>query len=58
MRKEKTAREDLLRTGEQQRADGRYLYTYKDKSRKTVFIYSWELEPTDKIPQGENPVYL
>lgn len=40
----------LLRTGEQQRADGRYMYTYKDNAGRTVYVYSWKLEPTDRVP--------
>lgn len=43
----------ILRTGEQQRADGRYLYTYKNKGGKTAFVYSWKLESTDKLPVGK-----
>lgn len=45
----------ILRMGEQQRADGRYLYTYKNKGGKTAFVYSWKLEPTDKLPAGKKP---
>lgn len=43
----------LLRTGEQQRADGRYMYTYKDNAGRTVYVYSWKLEPTDRVPAGK-----
>lgn len=51
-RKDKKGR--ILRIGEQQRADGRYLYTYKDNNGERQFVYSWKLEPTDKMPQGKN----
>lgn len=43
----------VLRVGEQQRADGRYLYTCKDNRGEKQFLYSWKLEPTDKTPQGK-----
>lgn len=43
----------ILRVGEQQRADGRYMYMYKDNSDKWCYIYSWRLEPTDKMPAGK-----
>lgn len=43
----------VLRVGEQQRPDGRYLYTCKDNRGEKQFLYSWKLEPTDKIPQGK-----
>lgn len=42
----------LLRTGEQQRKDGRYIYGYKDSTGKMKYEYSWKLEPTDKLPTG------
>nr|WP_308624608.1 site-specific integrase [uncultured Eisenbergiella sp.] len=51
--KRKDSKGRLLRTGEQQRADGRYLYAYKNKSGKTAYAYSWRLEPTDKLPVGK-----
>ena len=43
----------VLRTGEQQRSNGQYLYTYKGKDGKNKFVYSWKLEPTDKQPEGK-----
>ncbi len=43
----------ILRTGEQQRSNGQYLYTYKGKDGKNKFVYSWKLEPTDKQPEGK-----
>lgn len=43
----------ILKTGEQQRTDGRYLFTYKDPvTQKNKFVYSWKLEPHDKAPAG------
>lgn len=43
----------LLKTGESQRADGRYLYKYVDKAGKTRYVYSWKLVPTDPVPKGK-----
>ena len=42
----------ILRNGESQRADGRYVYVYTDSRGKQRFIYSWKLEPTDTLPAG------
>ncbi len=41
----------VLRRGESQRADGKYLYKWNENG-KTKFLQSWRLEPTDKQPQG------
>lgn len=43
----------ILRTGESQRPDGRYAYKYSDASGKPQFVYSWRLEPGDRLPQGK-----
>ena len=44
----------ILREGEQQRADGRYLYTYTDAvTKEKRFVYSWKLERHDKVPEGK-----
>ena len=43
----------VLRNGESQRLDGRYVYKYIDSNGKQQFVYSWKLEKTDKIPQGK-----
>ena len=51
--KRRDARGRVLRTGEQQRADGRYLFTYVGNDGKTHYEYSWTLEPTDRIPSGK-----
>lgn len=43
-----------LREGEQQRADGRYMYTHTDPvTGKRKFLYSWKLEIHDKVPSGK-----
>lgn len=43
----------ILRTGESQRKDGRYLYKYTNSLGEPQFIYSWKLVPTDRIPTGK-----
>lgn len=43
----------ILRVGESQRKDGRYLYKYTDSSGKIHSIYSWKLVPSDKLPKGK-----
>ena len=39
----------VLRPGESVRADGKYQYKYHIDG-KPHFVYSWKLEPTDKLP--------
>lgn len=51
--KRRDSKNRVLRTGESQRADGRYAYKYKDVYGNTKFVYSWKLEPTDRIPKGK-----
>lgn len=43
----------ILRNGESQRKDGRYVFKYYDRMGKAHFVYSWKLEPTDITPQGK-----
>lgn len=44
----------ILRIGEQQRADGRYLFSTIDPIiKKRKFVYSWKLERHDKMPEGK-----
>lgn len=43
----------VLRNGESQRKDGRYVYVYVDGNGKQKFLYSWKLENTDRVPQGK-----
>lgn len=40
----------LLRTGESQRADGKYEYKYVDVKGVRRSLYSWRLVPSDKVP--------
>ncbi len=44
----------VLRPGESIRVDGKYQYKYHIDS-KPHFVYSWKLEPTDKLPPGKKP---
>ena len=44
----------VLRPGESVRADGKYQYKYYIDG-KPHFVYSWKLEPTDKLPKGKKP---
>ena len=51
--KRRDSRNRVLRTGESQRKDGRYLYKYVDADGKTQSVYSWKLVATDKVPAGK-----
>ena len=49
-----------LEKGEYQQIDGRYMYIFRPDSRekgkkkgKPIYIYSWKLLPTDKMPKGK-----
>lgn len=44
----------VLRPGESVRANGKYQYKYHIDG-KPHFVYSWKLEPTDKLPKGKKP---
>lgn len=43
----------ILKTGESQRTDGRYLYKYIDTLGEAQSIYSWKLVSTDRAPTGK-----
>ena len=45
----------VLRNGESQKPDGRYVYKYYDILHKPHYLYSWRLEPKDKLPAGKKP---
>ena len=51
--KRRDSKNRILRKGESQRPDGRYVYKYVDLMHKQRFLYSWKLEPTDKLPAGK-----
>lgn len=54
--KRRDSKNRILRLGEQQRADGRYLYSTIDPvTKKRKFLYSWKLEKNDKLPEGKKP---
>ena len=42
----------ILKNGESQRKDGRYMYKYIDSAGNTRYLYSWRLARTDIAPQG------
>jgi hypothetical protein len=42
----------ILRNGESQRKDGRYMYKYVDNAGNVKYVYSWKLVKTDTVPQG------
>ena len=44
----------VLRAGESMRADGKYQFKYHIAG-KPHFVYSWKLEPTEKLPAGKKP---
>lgn len=44
----------VLRRGESQRVDGKYQFKYSVDGIPH-FVYSWRLEPTDKMPEGKKP---
>lgn len=43
----------VLRDGEVQRSNGKYMYRYTDASGTRRAIYSWRLVETDKAPDGK-----
>lgn len=43
----------VLRNGESQTKDGRYMYKYIDSNGKPNYVYSWCLVQTDVTPQGK-----
>lgn len=43
----------ILRNGETQRPDGRYVYRWQGKDGKTRSIYAWRLVETDVTPAGK-----
>ncbi len=43
----------VLKDGESQRADGRYMYQFMDAYGRRKTVYSWRLVETDKAPKGK-----
>ena len=48
------AKNRVLRPGESVRANGKYQYKYHIDG-KPHFVYSWKLEPTDRLQKGKQP---
>lgn len=51
--KRKDSKGRILRNGEVQRPDGKYMFRYTDLSGKRQTLYSWKLVSTDKVPEGK-----
>ena len=47
--KRRDSKHRILRRGESVREDGLYQFKYHVNG-KPKFVYSWRLEPTDKVP--------
>lgn len=52
--KRRDSKHRVLRRGESIRSDGKYQFKYHING-KPHFVYSWRLEPTDKLPVGKKP---
>lgn len=50
--KRRDSRNRVLRNGESQRKDGRYVFKYIDSNGKAQFVYSWKLEKQIMRPSG------
>lgn len=50
--KRRDKKKRILRNGESQNKDGRYVYTYYVDGKQKK-LYSWKLEPTDTLPAGK-----
>ena len=54
MAQRRDSKHRVLRRGESIRSDGKYQFKYHVNG-KPRFVYSWRLEPTDKLPIGKKP---
>ena len=52
--KRRDSKHRVLRTGESIRKDGKYQFKYHING-EPHFVYSWKLEPTDKLPHNKKP---
>ena len=52
--KRRDSKRRVLRREESIRRDGKYQFKYHVNG-KPKFVYSWRLEPTDKLPAGKKP---
>ena len=50
--KRRDNRNRILRNGESQRSDGRYMYKYTDNYGQIKYVYSWRLDRNDRTPAG------
>ena len=50
-RKDKNGR--ILKAGESQNKDGRYMFVYRDNDGKRKYVYSWRLTEKDAYPKGK-----
>ncbi len=53
MDQRKDSKGRTLQKGEGQHADGRYVFTYRDSSKKQKKAYAWRLLPSDRTPKGK-----
>ena len=51
-KKRRDSHNRVLRTGESQRRDGRYMYKYINNAGNIKYVYSWQLVGTDTVPHG------
>ena len=51
--KRKDSKGRVLRNGESQRPDGKYMFRYTDAKGVRRYVYSWKLVDTDKVPAGK-----
>lgn len=51
--KRRDNRNRILRSGESQRPDGRYVFKYMDSYGKQHFVYIWKLDKADRLPPGK-----
>lgn len=51
--KRKDSKGRVLRNGEVQRADGKYMFRYSDVNGERQTVYSWKLVETDRVPAGK-----
>ena len=51
--KRRDSRGRILRTGEVQRPDGKYMYRYTDLDGERQTVYSWKLVESDRVPEGK-----
>lgn len=53
MEKRRDNKGRILRNGEVQRPDGKYMFRYTDSTGKRRAVYSWKLVSTDRLKEGQ-----